>query len=167
MHTSPRAHSRALTRIHAHTRARSPCGGRGHWLTDSFGISAKHEEAHSLLQPRAASSRRKVEHRPRILVSLCRSSRLSSLLRSTGDRASRLCNRARGISENPFALSSDRTIIRETIKLERCAHHRLKESREFFNKNKSSDNFSAQSQDFSLKIKLNYYFYSLNKILSN
>lgn len=92
-----------------HTHARSPCGGRGHWLTDSFGINAKHEEAHSLLQPRAASSRRKVEHRPRILVSLCRLSRLSSrhCVASQLHRwsRSRLCNRARGISENPFVLS--------------------------------------------------------------
>jgi len=88
-----------------HTHARSPCGGRGHWLTDSFGINAKHEEAHSLLQPRAASSRRKVEHRPRILVSLCRLSRLSSLLSFTGDRALD-CAIAR--EESPKILSSCR-----------------------------------------------------------
>lgn len=95
-----------FTCTQSHTGARSPCGGRGHWLTDSFGINAKHEEAHSLLRPRtASSSRRKVEHRPRILVSLSLSSRLSSLLHPV-DRVSRLCNRARGISENPLALIS-------------------------------------------------------------
>lgn len=94
LRTQARRHART------HTDARSPCGGRGHWLTDSFGINAKHEEA--LLRPSRLVGKKSGASTSNF--SLFVSRRLLPLFfyrRSALSRIARLCNHAIAATRNP------------------------------------------------------------------